>query len=155
MCIKTIMIAWELKSFLGGKAVVTQDMHYYRTMQYIQYVYAYLYSLLVIRTIIIRNCWAIGCITISTQRCSDSHIVLSIVEQHQLNTGASGEAHAHCLWNSGNAVGLTTELRPLQSDCDIVVSKVNHIRPNNLRSIGKVCICNNINFNNIMIRIII
>ena len=81
-------------------------------------------------------------IAVSTQICSNRHIVLSIVEQHQLNTRSCIMASVKWFWNNGDAVGLTViVLRPLQGGWEIITSKVDHIRPkDNLRSIGKVCI---------------
>ena len=86
-------------------------------------------------------CCEIYCTPVSTQCCCNTHIVLNVVEYHQSNTVTSGKPGMHCFWNNGNSVDLTAELRPLQGDCEVIISKVDHICPDgNLRRVGSICI---------------
>jgi hypothetical protein len=49
----------------------------------------------------------VGCISVTTECCCNSHIILSVVAHYELNTCASQRNFAHWLWNSLNTVGLT------------------------------------------------
>ena len=72
----------------------------------------------------------VGCIPVPTECCCNSHSIWSVVVHHKLNISASQSIiFVHWLWNSGHGVGLTTELRPLQGDCEIAVFKVGLVTP--------------------------
>ena len=72
----------------------------------------------------------VGCIPVPTECCCNSHSIWSVVVHHKLNISASRSIiFVHWLWNSGHGVGLTTELRPLQGDCEIAVFKVGLVTP--------------------------
>ena len=64
----------------------------------------------------------VGCISQTTECCYNGHIIQSVVAHHKLNICASRSIiFVHWIWNSGNTVGLTTELRPVQSDCESIM----------------------------------
>jgi hypothetical protein len=83
----------------------------------------------------------IGCISVTTECCCNGHIIWSVIVHHKLNSCASRSIFfVHWFWNNGHAVGLTTELRPLQSDCEVIMFKASQITPYGyLRRVWNIC----------------